>query len=555
MSHKLKLMKYFFYSLLAFTMTLVHVQAQNAGNSDIISIKVVASGKTEALALTEALRSALTQTSSVFISANTTIINDQISKDEIAMINNGSIAGYKLVDKLENADGTVSITYEVTVSVNKLTSFVESTGGATELKGSLFAANIKLQELNEKAEQKAVEDLITVSQTILKNSFDYKIENGEPTEQNGKWGIPLIITITKNKNYDAFVKFFSNSLVEIAMKKVDQDAYLKLNKQLYAIGLFDNSALSRSTPKMLTTIEQTVHEPISALPKDIDYAFYNEHDFSLLANDKKGMETRMKEELRAKQKNWSYQSQMPKYAFTENKTGAFSMIYLRSSASFELINNFVLDIEKNVVNFQINNSLYSFNMLSMTRFRDTRHGQKQSNTSDNAYLSPQGAANLFFGIIQDFSARSNYAFTSGHVFLDKRQSLVVNLKDSQLYGHPCSYKYMPESAFPYPESIKKIGVLRNNVWESKMMTSYMVSNYFVYFDYLFGNYIRYIKAVREINLSYCSVNSTKTLISFPMQLALIGNDSNQVYMIAVTNLLSTDEISRISQYKIDRVQD
>lgn len=393
-------MKKYLYLLLSFTLTLFHVQAQNEGKSDLISIKVVASGKTEALALTEALRSALTQTSSVFISANTTIINDQISKDEIAMINNGSIAGYKLVDKHENTDGTVSITYEVTVSVNKLTSFVESTGGATELKGSLFAANIKLQELNEKAEQKAVEDLITVSHTILKNSFDYKIKNGEPTEQIGKWGIPLLITITKNKNYDDFVKFFSNSLLEIAMKKVEQDAYLKLNKQLYAIGLFDNSTILMSTPKVALINNSTSKEALSniELPKNINYTFYSEHDFSLLANDKKEMEIRMKQELKAKQKNWAYQSQMPKYAHTENQSGAFSMIYLRTRASFELINNFVLNIEKNVVDFQINNGLASFNMLNLTRVGN----QSQSESTDDSYLSPKCATNLFFGIIHNW---------------------------------------------------------------------------------------------------------------------------------------------------------
>ena len=123
-------------------------------NLDLVKVQVIASVKTESEAITEAFRSALTQTSSVFISSNTTLINDELEKDQITMINNGSVAEYKIIDKATKEDGTVLITCNVTVSVNKLGSFVESSGGTTELKGGLFASNIKLMELNERAEEK-----------------------------------------------------------------------------------------------------------------------------------------------------------------------------------------------------------------------------------------------------------------------------------------------------------------------------------------------------------------------------------------------------------------
>jgi hypothetical protein len=131
---------------------------------NIVNVIVVSSGETENKALIDALRSALTQTSSVFISSNTQIINDEITKDEISMINNGSIAGYKVLDKIINSNGSFLITYEVSVSITQLSSFVVNSGGSTELQGGLFANNIKLMELNEKAELKSIKDLLDIEE-------------------------------------------------------------------------------------------------------------------------------------------------------------------------------------------------------------------------------------------------------------------------------------------------------------------------------------------------------------------------------------------------------
>ncbi len=501
-------MKKYFYLLLSFTLTLFHVQAQNEGKSDLISIKVVASGKTETLALTEALRSALTQTSSVFISANTTIINDQISKDEIAMINNGSIAGYKLVDKHENTDGTVSITYEVTVSVNKLTSFVESTGGATELKGSLFAANIKLQELNEKAEQKAVEDLITVSQTILKNSFDYKIENGEPTEQNGKWKIPLIISITKNKNYDEFVKFFSASLAGISMNKAEQDAYIKLNKQLYAIGLFDNSKLTINTPSVARyhSTQESI-QGLSSMNSDIEL-FENK--------------------------------------FYINKKGNYEAIFLRNEFSYKSLENFVINVEREL-----------FSDLVITNGVTDELIGRQERYKISGYLSN---INLSFVSSETVPiVRNGFAYLGGNMFNENKKNLI----DPGITGIWFGWNW---EKFKSPVVVQ----LRNDFWESRMVgfnekrntwmsfqdlsTDLTTINFFEgYLDYIFGNYILHVKKVNNLNYEYQAQHKNsnpKSIISFPLQLTSIGNDAGEVYKLYLDNTLLTEEISQVSEYRV-----
>ena len=81
----------------------------------------------------------LFRSSSVFISSNVTVINDQMTNDQMTMINNGSISEYKIIEKIQT-DGEYSLSLDVTVSVNKLGSFVTNSGGEAELLGGLFAA-------------------------------------------------------------------------------------------------------------------------------------------------------------------------------------------------------------------------------------------------------------------------------------------------------------------------------------------------------------------------------------------------------------------------------
>ena len=528
-------MKKIFLFLLLFTLNHVPVWAQNSGSLDLVSIKIVSTGKTEASALTEALRSALIQTSAVFISANTTIINDQIAKDEISLINNGSIVSYKIIDKIENIDGSVSLTYDITVSVNSLTSFVENSGGSAELKGGLFAANIKQQELNEKAEETALKNLILVSQNILKRSFDYKIETaGDPKDKNGIWAIPLLITINKNKNYDSFVKYFSNSLREIAMKKNDYDSYLKLNKQLYAIGLFDNSTISSSTPivDIRSNSKIKLAGTPAEIPKDIDYIFYSPYDYSVLANNKKEMETKMI--LEGARKNaYAVPRQLPDYALTETKTGTFSMFYLRSKGSINLLHDFIYNIAGNLVDFNINNGFTSYYLLDIEHNGSRNHGR-----SNGSYFSVGWLTNLPIALTRNY----NYdcILSGGHFFYH-------DLKENRKF---ISYDLFDRGTNK-PSFVKNDRLLPNTIWQSKCLGN----EYIGCFDYIFGNYIRYLKAVSEVNLIYSSNKSDKKLISIPIQLTLVGNESNQVCAIALENNVSTEQVSKISEYKIERPKD
>ena len=75
-----------------FILSVFQVSAQN---SDEVTLVVSADGVTKEEATKIALRSAIEQAYGAFISANTTILNDELVKDEIVTISNGNIKSYK----------------------------------------------------------------------------------------------------------------------------------------------------------------------------------------------------------------------------------------------------------------------------------------------------------------------------------------------------------------------------------------------------------------------------------------------------------------------------
>ena len=69
-------------------MTTMHLAAEVLQE---ITLTVSADGKTKEEATQNALRSAIEQAYGTFVSAKTTILNDELVKDEIVTVSNGSI--------------------------------------------------------------------------------------------------------------------------------------------------------------------------------------------------------------------------------------------------------------------------------------------------------------------------------------------------------------------------------------------------------------------------------------------------------------------------------
>lgn len=158
--------------------------------TDEVTLVVSADGATKEEATKIALRSAIEQAYGAFVSANTTILNDEMVKDEIVTISNGNIKSYQEVASVLLPNGRTTVTLNAIVSISKLTSYAQSKGATTEFAGATFAMNVKMMELNKQNEMKALDNLILQIKEILPTAFDLELIVDEPqlySQRNPFW--------------------------------------------------------------------------------------------------------------------------------------------------------------------------------------------------------------------------------------------------------------------------------------------------------------------------------------------------------------------------------
>ena len=126
---------------------------------DVVSIVTSGDGPTKDQATTAALRNAIEQAYGAFISSNTKFLNDELIQDEIVSLSQGTITEYSIISSIETKNG-YNVTTKSTVSLGKLTSFVQSKGGSITINGSSFYRNLLIEEFYDTNEHKAIEDFI-----------------------------------------------------------------------------------------------------------------------------------------------------------------------------------------------------------------------------------------------------------------------------------------------------------------------------------------------------------------------------------------------------------
>lgn len=191
--------------------------ASNTQSSNCITLIETGIAATKDEATKQALRSALEQAYGTFVSSNTSIVNDEITKDEIVSISQGNIQSYKELscNKIGNE---YHVTVQAVVSIGKLISYAQSKGASAELAGATFAMNVKIEKLNKENEKKAIDNL--VKELLLfeqtNNFYDYSIELYQPEEcREDDWAVPIGITCTPNANFDVYVNMIRNGLSAI----------------------------------------------------------------------------------------------------------------------------------------------------------------------------------------------------------------------------------------------------------------------------------------------------------------------------------------------------
>ena len=211
---------------------------QKEDNSKTVTLTQIGQGKTKDAAKYNALRNAIEKAFGTFISSNTTILNDALIKDEIVSISSGNIQSFEILSETLMPDGSYTSVVKATVSIGKLTTFCESKGIYVEFKGGLFAANIKLQELNKKNEEAVFSHLFSIMQMIVSNVFDYSIEASDPinyTYNNSYWLVPLKIKAKFNSNMTSLSILLENTIKSVSMDPTEVENYKKSNLTVYQL--------------------------------------------------------------------------------------------------------------------------------------------------------------------------------------------------------------------------------------------------------------------------------------------------------------------------------
>ncbi len=206
-------------------------------NKDV-TITSSGSGKTLEDAKQVALRSATEQAFGAFISSKTEMFNDQVVADQMASVSSGNIKSFSILNESQLPDGSWGVTLKALVSLDKLTSFVEAKGIAIEIKGGMFALNIKQQSLNELGEVKAVSEMVGLLHEPMQVSFDYIIKSSDPKSldaDNKNWEIPLVVTATTNKNMDFCANYCIKTLAALSLSSEEVTSYQSLNKAVFPV--------------------------------------------------------------------------------------------------------------------------------------------------------------------------------------------------------------------------------------------------------------------------------------------------------------------------------
>lgn len=207
-------------------------------DSKEVTITSSGSGKTMEDAKQAALRSATEQAFGAFISSKTEMFNDQVVADQMASVSSGNIKSFEILNQDQLPDGRWGVTLKAIVSVDKLTSFVEAKGIAIEIKGGMFALNIKQQLLNEQGEIKAVSQMVGLLHEPMQISFDYIIKSSDPKSldaESKNWEIPLVVTATTNKNIDFCANYCIKTLAALSLSSAEVTSYKSLNKAVFPV--------------------------------------------------------------------------------------------------------------------------------------------------------------------------------------------------------------------------------------------------------------------------------------------------------------------------------
>ena len=250
------------------------------GQSNIIEISTTGSGETKEEAVQNALLSALKQSFGVFISSNTEIINDVLTKDKISELSSGNILEYNIISETENGDYYNTLVSSK-ISMNTLASYTRNKVDSNEISGDVFVSNFLIKELNKENELQTVKDLIEYSKKVLPTTLDFYINSSEPISNEDAKGnllggfkvfglppglywdklkefdfyIPSLIGFKPNQKYISWKSHFNLTITNISLTPEDYIDYKIKGITLYPI-FFNNELIFLRNIETISSLYQ-----------------------------------------------------------------------------------------------------------------------------------------------------------------------------------------------------------------------------------------------------------------------------------------------------------
>lgn len=224
-----------------FLFATISIQAQE------VTLVTSGEGTTKAEATAAALRSAIEQSFETFVSSNTTILNDDIVKDEVATVTSGNIKSYKELSCTKDQQGVYTVSVSATVSLGKLIEYAKSHGSSAEFAGQTFAMNMKMLALNKKNEKEALDNLLVQLNTFKDNLFDFRIKVNDPEQTfDGVYDVNVCIYVVPNQNYLEFMRILMETLSALSIKESERDLMFRSNIRGSHIGLITQKINERT---------------------------------------------------------------------------------------------------------------------------------------------------------------------------------------------------------------------------------------------------------------------------------------------------------------------
>lgn len=275
-------------------------KSKNAKDSEeslgkIVDLVVTGEGWSKEDATQNALRTAIQQAYGVFVSANTTILNDDIVKDEIATLSSGNILSFQEL-AYNDEGGKSTITLSTRLSIGRLINYAQGHGATTEFAGQTFAMNMKMRDINRINEERALNNLLDELRILSKGMFLTSISASDPYKRQlelygEEYCVEIAVYQYATEQSRAFYQKLMQIMSSLELSESEQNEYARSNDKYYKIKVLDDPGevyysssqivskeisrtfTLRNDPKMfLNELESIIDDAIFGLSLKVDGA-------------------------------------------------------------------------------------------------------------------------------------------------------------------------------------------------------------------------------------------------------------------------------------------